>query len=158
MPEVEPVDPGVLQEHGSEIGIGFDEGTNISSLSDHATTWRQWEAILRLFTAAGFFDFDEDDPFLNLLRISLLVIQEDGTGEQNFVGKGYLFPHKIAPANIRLSGLERNEQGSLPQRNRDMDVLWEFFPKERVAELVADRMENVPYLRVKKREAFSHPS
>jgi hypothetical protein len=142
-------------DHGTAVTIRFSSETNIADLKDHAVTWKQWESILRLFTAAGYIDFEGNDSFLSVLQTSLTVINEEGQQETRFIEKGYLFPHLCTRANVRLGNLIRDDKGDIPQRHRDMDVLWEIITSDRVAAAVADRMANTPYLRHKKREQIS---
>src|SRR5947209_1814836 len=91
MPEVKPQTPHSVienQNHGSAVTIRFGEGTNIGELKDHGINWKQWEAIIRLYTAVGFVDFEGTDSFLNALRTSLTVINLNGKNEKRFVDKG----------------------------------------------------------------------
>jgi len=148
MPDVHPCAPHDIvaeYEHCTAVTIKFDEQTNITDLRENGTTWKQWEAILRLYTAIGFIDLDGTDVFLNALRTSLTVISENGVEESHLVEKGYLFPHLCTSANLRLGDLVR-EKGKVTQSQRDMNLLWEKFSPEKVAELIVARMASTSYL------------
>lgn len=158
MPNVLPCIPHTQindEPHGTAVTITFSEDTNMTHLYEVAEDMRQWETILRLYTAIGFVDFTDSDPFLKSLRATLLLVARDGSETSKSIESGYYYPHLATPSNIRLSSLVRDTQGRLPERQRDMNVLWEQFTYEQLSEAVTTRMENIHHLRSNKRDLIS---
>ncbi|MHB0976155.1 MAG: ATP-binding protein [Candidatus Aquicultorales bacterium] len=154
---VEPCEPHSLiaeRGQGTAITIRFTDDTNLHSLEDHATDWKQWEAILRLYTALGYVDLADEDPFLRSLRANLIVIDSEGQQTAKFMQTGYLYPHLTTPSQVRLSSLTRRK-GYLPASQKDMNIVWETFSREQLSDRITARMEHMPYLRHRKRDQIS---
>lgn len=157
MPEVQPCipDQDVMNAgHGSAVEIRFSEETNIATLSDHGATWKQWQEILRLYTAIGYVDFNGQDTFLKSLQSSLILINSDGQSEAKKLETGYLYPHMITASSLRLSEIVR-ERGQVSPAQTDMNVLWEQFSTVQITEYVTRRIDNIKNLPHKKREQYA---
>ncbi len=157
MPEVQPSapDPEVLDTgHGSSVEIQFSDETNIATLANHGTTWEQWQDILRLYTAIGYVDFNEQDPFLKSLQTSLALIGLDGQLAAKKLRTGYLYPHLITASSLRLSKIIR-DKGQVSPSQTAMNVLWEQFSTDQVTDYVTKRIDNLKNLPHKKRDQYA---
>jgi hypothetical protein len=128
--------------HGTFINIEFSEQTNIRRLKDQGTTLQNWEAILRLHTAVGYISFDEDDEFLNALKV-ILYVTYNGVTQSKIVQKGYLYPHKVdGLASVRLSDLKRGERGKLPPRHTMKHCIYNFYDNEAVKQKALSKLDS----------------
>lgn len=159
IPRVEPAEPHreLLKkyQHGTAITIKFSDKTNINSLSDYGNQWEQWEAILRLYTALGFVNFEEADEFFEKLKAILVHVDEDGNIISKTMNLGYLYPHKLTESNVRLNKLIREKGGALHKSQQDKNILWDTFDSTQVADYVKKRMDNLKYMRNSKKNEIS---
>lgn len=151
MPKVEPADPLPRPGQGTTVEIKIDELSPLGLLQDHGTKPTQWEAILRLYTAIGYIDFDETDPFLSQLRVDLQIVNGSSVQGEKLIATGFLYPHRLTDSAVRKSQLSRNKRGELSVRQRNQDVLYEFFSAPQVADKMTARLAK-PYTR----EALKH--
>lgn len=145
MPLVEPAEPHELLselQNGTIIEITFSEQTNIRRLKDHGTTLQHWEAIIRLHTAAGYIDMQENDEFLNALKVTLYVTYQ-GITQSKILQTGYLYPHKVRETtSVRLRDLRRGERGRLPPRHTMKDCIFDIFDSESVKQKTLEKLES----------------
>lgn len=158
MPNVSPVKDSIDLEdksHGTFIQLFFDDKTKLKDLSELGTTIDQWEKLLRLYTAVGSIAPDDDSFFKNLkVRLELRQkVAEEFDGKN--IETGFLYPHLLTSSNLKLENLYRNNRGELSTTQRDMDVLYQYFPFEKVGNSVNSRMDNMRYLRQSKRSSYS---
>lgn len=156
MPHVDPFEAHSAissESQGTTVSIVLDPKTNIGNLAEYGNDWKQWEAVLRLHTAIGYVDLSGDDPFLKALQAKLTVVI-DKEKATRMMETGYLFPNLTTSADIQLSEITRTS-GRLVATQKDKSVLWDTFSFEQIAEKVTNRMENIGYMREKKKEQFS---
>lgn len=158
MPQVTPCEPDPRVEeipHGTIVTLEFTEATNVGYLAEHGTTLEQWEIILRRHTALGIIAIEREDELSGLLSSVLTVIDEPNGVKSRRIKAEYYYPHLTTNARIKVSDLRRSQKGQLNADQREMNVLYEVFAEAEVRDFVQARMENTPYLRNRKKAAFS---
>lgn len=145
MPLVEPDEPHPLLrdlQHGTIVEIQFSEQTNIKRLADHGTSLQHWEAILRLHTAAGYIDIEENDTFLNALKVSIFVTYQGAT-QTKVMQTGYFYPNKVqGVTSVRLGDLQRAERGRLPPKHTMKDCIFDVYDSEHVKQTALSRLDS----------------
>jgi hypothetical protein len=155
-PNVTPIDTELCEAiapHGTTIRIVIDAAASrIGELRDRATTPSQWGSLLRLFTAVGYIDLENENDFLPRLRVRITVVN-NGNREAYIVAGGFLYPHELTRSHVQVSQLQRGPRAQLDVRQRDKDVLFEQYSVEQVSQRINEVVE-VPYYRDNKRRTM----
>jgi hypothetical protein len=150
MPRVNPVDahPDLAShKHGTIIVIDLNNLTNLRTLAKHGRTVKDWEAILRLFTAIGFIGIGIDGPaptdFLRALRVDVKVI-ESGITTAEKIDTGYLYPHLVKDVTwIRAKDIKRQAGNNRPVSRCSMrDMIIEWYGQDQIKQMLTEKLNN----------------
>lgn len=151
IPMVTPASPhdAILgADSGTAVTFGLSQNTNLRQLTRHGLTPEDWGAILKLFTALGFVDFESRDPFLRALKASVTVIDEGGQRTTQPLTPGYYFPHEAPSTSaVDREALQRGVRGTLPISQRMKDCLYSFYSDEKLREILHHKLDTSNYHR-----------
>ena len=103
-------------ERGTLVRVKCGPNTHPARLSLYGTDVESWEGILRAETAVGMIDAVLADGFSP--KVTLRLIQADGSEAEHAIQPSYMFPHELDDRNQFLDMGEYVESGRGPEIHR----------------------------------------